>query len=79
MKYLKYTVVYLIVFFIETNLIDIISVKNITPNLILIFLIFVSLREPQKTPVRESKLAFLLRRFLRGPVDTPKALARDKE
>ena len=47
MKYIKYSAIYLIVFFIETNLIDFISIKGIAPDLSLIFLVFVSLKEPQ--------------------------------
>jgi len=47
MKYFKYTVVFLIVFFIDANLLDLISIKGITPNIILVFLIFLSLRETQ--------------------------------
>lgn len=49
MKYLKYTAIYLFVFMIDTYLIDIISIKGITPDLILIFLIFISLRASQIT------------------------------
>jgi rod shape-determining protein MreD len=49
MKYLKYAVIYLFVFTIDTYLIDIISIKGITPDLILIFMIFVSLKAPQIT------------------------------
>jgi len=47
MKYIKYVIVYLIVFFIDANLLDLISIKGITPNIILVFLIFLSLRETQ--------------------------------
>ena len=49
MKFIKYSVVFLIVFIVEISLIDIISIKGITPDIILIFLIFVSLKESQTT------------------------------
>ena len=49
MKFIKYSTIFLIVFLIETNFIDLISIKGITPNIILIFLLFISLKENQTT------------------------------
>lgn len=47
MRFIKYSIVFLIIFLIDINFIDLISIKNITPDIILILLIFVSLRETQ--------------------------------
>lgn len=47
MKFVKYVIVYFIVLVIDLNLIDLISIKGITPDLVLIYLIFISLKETQ--------------------------------
>jgi len=47
MKYVKYAMLFLLVYIVEANVIDIISIKGITPDIILIYLIFVSLNESQ--------------------------------
>jgi rod shape-determining protein MreD len=49
MKFIKYTISYLIVFLVNNNLIGLISIRGITPDILLIFLIFVSLKESQTT------------------------------
>lgn len=49
MKYIKYAIIFLIVLVIDLNVIDLISIKGITPDIVLIYLIFISLREPQTT------------------------------
>jgi len=45
MQLVKYIIIYFLLLFIEKNLLHLISIKNITPDLILIFVIIVSLRE----------------------------------
>ncbi|MBD3290680.1 rod shape-determining protein MreD [candidate division KSB1 bacterium] len=47
MKYVKYAIIFFIVLVIDLNVIEIISIKGITPDIILIYLIFISLRETQ--------------------------------
>lgn len=42
---IKYTIIYFLLLFVEKNLLHLISIKNVTPDLILIFVIIVSLRE----------------------------------
>lgn len=49
MKFIRYSIIYLIAFLIENNLINLISINNVTPDIVLIFLIFVSLKESQIT------------------------------
>lgn len=49
MKYIKYAIIFFIVLVIDLNVIDLISIKGITPDIVLIYLIFISLREPQTT------------------------------
>lgn len=45
MQIVKYIIIYLLLLFIEKNLIHLISIKDITPDLILIFVIIISLKE----------------------------------
>ncbi len=45
MEYLKYTVVYFLLLFAEKNLLKFISIRNIVPDLILIFVVIISLKE----------------------------------
>jgi len=45
MKYLKYIIVYFLLLFAEKNLLHFISIRSITPDLILIFVIIISLQE----------------------------------
>jgi len=45
LKLIKYIIIYLLLLFVETNLLHLISIKNITPDLILIFVIIISFRE----------------------------------
>jgi rod shape-determining protein MreD len=45
MQIIKYIIVYFILLFVEKNLLHLISIKNVTPDIILIFVIIVSLRE----------------------------------
>ncbi len=45
MQYIRYIIIYFLLLFIEKNLLHLISIKNITPDLILIFVIIMSLRE----------------------------------
>ena len=49
MKYVKYAIIFFIVLVIDHNVIDLISIKGITPDIVLIYLIFISLRETQST------------------------------
>ncbi len=49
MKFIKYTIIFLLTFLIDTNFIEFISIKGITPDIVLVFLIFLSLREQQST------------------------------
>jgi rod shape-determining protein MreD len=49
MKLIKYTTIFLITYLIDTNFIDYISIKGIKPDIILVFLILLSLRENQTT------------------------------
>jgi len=45
MQLIKYFLVYILLLFIEKNLLHLISIKDVTPDLILIFVIIISLRE----------------------------------
>ncbi len=45
MQLIKYIIIYFLLLFVEKNLLHLISIKNVTPDLILIFVIMVSLRE----------------------------------
>ena len=45
MQLIKYIIIYFLLLFVEKNLLHLISIKNVTPDLILIFVIIVSLRE----------------------------------
>lgn len=45
MQLVKYIIIYFLLLFTEKNLIQLISIKNVTPDLILIFVIIISLRE----------------------------------
>lgn len=45
MQYLKYIIVYFLLLFAEKNLLHFIAIKGIVPDLILIFVIIISLRE----------------------------------
>ena len=42
---IKYVAIYFILLFVETNLLHLISIKNITPDLILVYVLIFSLRE----------------------------------
>lgn len=45
MQYLKYIIIYFLLLFAEKNLVNFISIKGIVPDLILIFIIIISLQE----------------------------------
>ena len=45
MLFVKYIIIYVLLLFIEKNLVHLIAIKHITPDLILIFVIIISLRE----------------------------------
>jgi len=45
MQFIKYCIIYFLLLFIEKNLLHLISIKNVTPDLVLIFIIIISLRE----------------------------------
>lgn len=45
MQYLKYIIIYFILLFAEKNLLSFISIKGIVPDIILIFVIIISLQE----------------------------------
>lgn len=45
MQYLKYIIIYFLLLFAEKNLLNFISIKGIVPDLILIFVIIISLQE----------------------------------
>jgi len=45
MQYLKYIIIYFLLLFAEKNLLKFISIKGIVPDLILIFVIIISLQE----------------------------------
>jgi len=45
MQLVKYIIIFCILLFVEKNLLHLISIKNVTPDLILIFVIIISLRE----------------------------------
>ena len=45
MQLVKYVIIYFLLLFVEKNLLQLISIKNVTPDLILIFVIIISLRE----------------------------------
>lgn len=45
MQLIKYIVIYFVLLFLEKNLLHLISINNMTPDLILIFVIIISLRE----------------------------------
>ncbi|MCU0643007.1 MAG: rod shape-determining protein MreD [bacterium] len=45
MRFIKYIIVYLILLFVEKKFLDLISIKDVTPDIILIFVIIISLRE----------------------------------
>ena len=48
---IKYVVIYFLLLFIETNLLHLISIKNITPDLILVYVLLVSMREKRNKVV----------------------------
>lgn len=45
MQLIKYIVIFVILLIVETNFVQLIAIKDVTPDLILIFVIIVSLRE----------------------------------
>ncbi len=47
MKFVTYATIFLIAYLIDANFIGLISIRGIRPDIILVFLIFVSLRETQ--------------------------------
>ncbi|MBN2010318.1 rod shape-determining protein MreD [candidate division KSB1 bacterium] len=47
MKFIKYATIFLLTYLIEANFIDFISIKGVIPDVTLVFLIFLSLRESQ--------------------------------
>lgn len=60
MQLIKYSVIYLLLLFIENNLLHLISIKNVTPDLILIFVIIISLRESKNKATAIGFLAGLI-------------------
>jgi rod shape-determining protein MreD len=56
MQLVKYIIIYFLLLFVEKNLIHLISIKGITPDLILIFIIIISLRENKN---RSTVIGFL--------------------
>ena len=55
MRFIKYTIVYIILLFVEKNLLTLISINDVTPDIILIFIIIISLREER---VRSTFIGF---------------------
>lgn len=49
MQLIKYIIIFIILLFIEKNLLQLISINEITPDLILIFVVIISLREKRIT------------------------------
>jgi len=45
MQIVKYIIIYFLLLFIETNLLHLVSINNVTPDLILVFVIIISLQE----------------------------------
>jgi len=49
MQWIKYILIYILLLFIEKNLLQLISIKDVTPDLILIFVIIISLKEKRSS------------------------------
>ena len=55
MRFIKYIIVYSILLFVEKNFLNLISINDVTPDIILIFIIIISLREER---VRSTFIGF---------------------
>ena len=55
MRIIKYIIIYITLLLIEKNFLNLISVKDVTPDIVLIFIIIISLREER---VRSTFLGF---------------------
>ncbi len=49
MKYIKYVIIYLIILLLDATVIDLISIQNVKPDIFLVFLMFLSLKDTQSS------------------------------
>lgn len=55
MRFIKYIIIYITLLLVEKNFLNLISIKDVTPDIILIFIIIISLREER---VRSTFMGF---------------------